>query len=84
MAIIAAIAASFAVAYCTAAEGDGDDDPVAGGLLLVVDPQPVATSKADDRPNAPRNLQGDIFAGSLTLRATARCKVAIPFNVFPL
>ena len=84
MATIAAIAASFAVAYRTEAEGDGDDDPVAGGLLLVVDPQPVATSKADDRPNAPRNLQGDIFAGSLTLRATARCKVAIPFNVFPL
>ena len=61
---IAAIAASFAVAYCTDAEGDADDDPAAfgGGLLLVVCPQPVASSKADARPNTPIKLERDIFA----------------------
>jgi len=61
---IAAIAASFAVAYCTDAEGDPDDDPAAwgGGLLLVVCPQPVASSNAEERQNTPSNLKLDIFA----------------------
>jgi hypothetical protein len=61
LAIIAAIAASFAVAYCTEAEGDGDDDPVAGGLLLVVCPQAVTSTNAEDRPDTASNLKRDIF-----------------------
>src|SRR6266849_734089 len=61
---IAAIAASFAVAYCPEAAADGDDDPedFDGGLLLVVCPQPVANSNAEERHNTPSNLKLDIFA----------------------
>jgi hypothetical protein len=61
---IAAIAASFAVAYCPEAAGDGDADPAAwgGGLLLVVCPQPVASSNAENTHNTPSNLELDIFA----------------------
>ncbi|HKV30286.1 MAG TPA: hypothetical protein VJT14_04635 [Candidatus Dormibacteraeota bacterium] len=61
---IAAIAASFAVAYCTDADGEGDRDPAAcaGSLLPVVCPQPVASSKAEERPNTESKLERDIFA----------------------
>lgn len=61
---IAAIAASFAVAYCPEGAGDGDDDPAAwvGGLLLVVCPQPVKSTKTKDRPHTRSKLERDIFA----------------------
>jgi hypothetical protein len=60
---IAAMAASFAVAYCTDAAGDADDDPAVAGVgLPLVGPQPVKSSKAEDRPNTRSKLERDIFA----------------------
>jgi hypothetical protein len=77
---IAAIAASFAVAYCPEAAGDGDADPRAfgGGLLLVVCPQPVASSKAAERQNTPSNLKLDIFAAEY--RNETSDKLDCPFG----
>jgi len=67
---IAAMAASFAVAYWPEAAGDGDDDPAAGvgGLLPVVCPQPVASSKAEERPNTRSKLERDIFAAEYRMK----------------
>jgi hypothetical protein len=77
---IAAIAASFAVAYCTDAEGDADGDPAAcdGGLLLVVGPQPVASSNAKESQNIPSNLELDIFAADY--RNEGAHKLGCPFG----
>ncbi len=63
MAIIAAIAASFAVAYRPAVEGDEEDDPVAcgGGFALFVWPHPVASSDVEISQNTPSHFRERIF-----------------------
>jgi hypothetical protein len=63
------MAASFAVAYCTDAEGDADDDPAAAGVgLPLVCPQPVNRSKAEDKPNTRSKLERDIFAAEYRMK----------------
>jgi hypothetical protein len=63
------MAASFAVAYCPDAAGDGDDDPAwAGGLLPVLGPQPVASSNTENKPNTESKLERDIFAAEYRMK----------------